>query len=64
MGAITHGQEVNDFRSKVRLLGFDLTIAQATKLLKLVGREDVCVDALLMEKRPAWLVAIVGEKKK
>lgn len=43
--------------------GIIMTEDDAKQLIDLVGNHDVCIDALLMEKRPEWLVAIVGKAK-
>lgn len=56
--------EVTLLLDEAELYGIKLEEASAEKLLALVGNRGVCMDALLMETRPGWLVEIVGETKK
>lgn len=54
--------EVAALREDAKLYAIELSISGAAKLLKIVGDRALCIDALLMPRRPEWLVAIVGER--
>lgn len=52
--------EVTALRDEAKRYGIELESGQCMKLLKLVGNRPLCIDALLMERRPSWLAEIVG----
>lgn len=61
---VTHtANEATALRSEVANYGITLNPAVALKLLGHVGNRHLCVDALLMERRPAWLEEIVGKRQ-
>lgn len=55
--------EVAALREEMRLYGVQLAPTKAWNLLRHVGDRYLCVDALLMSPRPAWLEAIVGPRE-
>lgn len=55
--------EAASLADDVALFGVIITEANAERLLALVGNRDLCVDALLMKERPAWLEEYVGLPK-
>ena len=54
--------EVAALREEVRLYGISLSPEAAWSLLRTVGNRGLCVDALLLSRRPEWLEKIVGAK--
>ncbi len=56
--------EVAALRQEVSLFGIVLPAKLAGKLLEKVGDHSLCVDALLMEPRPAWLEVLITGKSK
>lgn len=49
---------------EMKRYGISLTYENASKLLHRVGDHQLCVDALLMHKRPQWLEELVGPREK
>ncbi len=52
--------EVAALRKEMSLYGTQLSPTAAWELLRKVGNRHICVDALLMVPRPAWLTSMVG----
>ncbi len=55
--------DVAALRSDALLYGVTISLPQATRLLAKVKDSGICVDALLLKPRPAWLSEIVGALK-
>lgn len=55
--------EIAALRAEVQIYGIKLSPDKAWTLLRKVGDRGLCVDALLLERRPEWLTEIVGKAK-
>ena len=56
----TVSTEVSALRREMKRYGVELSLKHARELFRVTGNKDLCVDALLMENRPAWLKELLA----
>lgn len=54
--------EAASLRDEMKCYGISIAQTTAWRLLRRVGDRSLCVDAMLMKRRPAWLSELLNEK--